>query len=214
MTNIAFRISLPFTDVNLGELYSLCDKVVVYEHPADSSISRTHIHGLLIGCKRKEDTIRNKFFKGVYEKTDYSIKTGHVDIHFITYMSKGIYIPKYTQNVTQDVIDTHTAAWVPKDTPREQVCLVSFNGHLVRQIDESKKKLTKRQLVEVMLVKYREHMDVETVLLLIREVLIAHNEVLGRWKCMDFYDALLMYADADRWMDGIVTQINRRDKKI
>lgn len=208
MTNIAFRISLPFADVNLDELYALCDKVAVFEHPSDAIVQRTHIHGLLIGCKRKEDTLRNKFFKGKYE---YSMKTENVSISFITYMSKGKYIPLYLKNITQDVIDLYTGAWRPKEKPVTN--LVCFNGKLVREIDESKKKLTKRQLIEVMMIKYNERMDTETVLLLIREVLIAHNEVLGRWKCMDFYDALLMYADADRWMDGIVTQINKRDKK-
>lgn len=213
MSNISFRISLSFSDVNLGELYALCDKVVIYEHPADSSVSRTHIHGLLIGCKRKEDTIRNRFFKGIYEKSDYSINTKNVSITFITYMSKGKYVPSYTQNVTPDVIELYTNAWIPKGE-KPVVNLVCFRGKLVPEFDENKKKLTKRQLIEVMMIKYNDNMDVETVLHLIREVLMAHNEVLGRWKCMDFYDALLMYADEDRWMDGIVSQINKRDKKI
>ena len=210
MTNIAFRISLPFDDVNLGELYELCEKVIVYEHPADSSVQRTHIHGLLIACKRKEDTIRNRFFKGKYE---YSMKATGVNIHFITYMSKGRYEPKLVQNINQDVIDVHKEAWVDKSIVKPVSHLVCFDGKLIKEVDESKKKLTKRQLIEIMKSKYSSNLDVEHVLILIREVLMAHNEVLGRWKCMDFYDALLMYADADRWMDGIVRQINKRDQR-
>lgn len=208
MTNIAFRISSPFTDVNLTELYDLCEKVVIYEHPADSSVQRTHIHGLLIACKRKEDTIRNRFFKGKYE---YSMKSLNVTLQFITYMSKGIYTPKYLKNVTQDVIDVHTNAWVDPNAVKPEVKLVSFDGHLVRQVEEPKRIATKRFLVEVMRSKYSKGMDVETCFLMIREVLMAHNQVLGRWKVVDFYDALLMYADADRWLDGIVRQINKRD---
>jgi len=215
MTNIAFRISLPFADVNLDELYALCDSVAIYEHPQDATVKRTHIHGLLIGCKRKEDTIRNRFFKGKYE---YSFKTTYqrglelvpVDMGFITYMAKGIHTAVHIRNISPDEISHFTALWGVK---KPQNILVSFEGHLISEPLESKKKLTKRKLVEIMMIKYNPRMDNETVLLLIREVLIAHNEVLGRWKCMDFYDALLMYADADRWMDGILYQINKRDKK-
>ena len=219
MTNIAFRISLPFSDINLDALYDLCDKVAIYEHPADANVKRSHIHGLLLGCKRKEDTIRNKFFKDKYE---YSMKSTYknckeqivkVDIGFMTYMSKGKYEPSFLKGITMVEADYYNSLW---NAPKQTKVLVAFNGHLIAQPENitTRKKLTKRQLIDVMMEKYKPEASTESVLILIRECLIAHNEVLGRWKCMDFYDALLMYADEDRWMDGILNQINKRDRKI
>lgn len=218
MTNIAFRISLPFIDVKLDELYALCDRVAIYEHPADATVERTHIHGLLLGCKRKEDTIRNNFFKDKYEysmKTKYKNRAGRavpVDINFMAYMAKGIYDPSFLKGITMVEADYYKSLWAKRE-PANVVC---FEGKLTtEQIEKAwkVKRLTKRQLIDTMMISYHHNMETEEVLLLIREVLMANNEVLGRWKCMDFYDALLMYADADRWMDGIVYQINKRDRK-
>lgn len=105
--NIAFRVSLAFSDVKLEQLYEDCEKVIVYEHPADDEVSRTHIHGLCIGYKHKDDTFR-KFFKGKYEYalTLKNKKTGApVDETFITYMSKGCYDPVYVKNVSDEEIE-------------------------------------------------------------------------------------------------------------
>ena len=104
MKNFAFRVSSSYdeTKEHLANLFELCEKVAIYQHDADEEISRTHIHGLLIGCTKGEDTIRNRFFKGKYQSADYELKTRYevkeglmqvkrkydVDEKYIIYMSK------------------------------------------------------------------------------------------------------------------------------
>lgn len=104
--NFGFRIHLPFADVKLDNLYEDCEKVIVYEHPPDDEVKRLHIHGLCIGYKYKDDTLR-KHFKGKYEYalTFKNKKTGGpVDETYITYMSKGEYDPLYVKNFHDDEI--------------------------------------------------------------------------------------------------------------
>jgi len=122
MPDFAFRISVPWiecSDVVLSFLKDISDKLVIYEHEADEDVMRTHIHGLIIGCQRSDDTLRNKLFKVNYTKnyelkSTYKTKTGTypVDEKYITYMSKGNLEPSYFHGITKEAIDEYKAAWV------------------------------------------------------------------------------------------------------
>lgn len=104
--NFAFRVHDEFCNVDLSELYELCDKVAVYQHDADEEVNRTHIHGVCIGCSKKEDTVR-KLFKGKYEYalTFKNKKTGgEVNSTYIAYMSKGCYEPVYVKNISDEEV--------------------------------------------------------------------------------------------------------------
>lgn len=202
MSSFVFRISSEYADVTLDELFELCTKVVVYQHTADESVKRTHIHGLIEGCSRKEDTVRNKFFKGKYE---YSMKT-KVDDNFITYMSKGNLDPVYVKGYDPELIVLRKSQWVSQQ-PKATVKLV--DGKLVKGVDETKKR-TKRELIEIMRSKYEVGMLDTVILKMIRKVLIDNNEVIGMYKVLDYFDSLLMYSDKERWIEMMASKINSR----
>ena len=127
MKNFAFRVSSLYdeTKEHLANLFELCEKVAIYQHDADEEISRTHIHGLLIGCTKGEDTIRNRFFKGKYQSADYELKTRYevkeglmqvkrkydVDEKYIIYMSKGVLDPMFLKVFTKEETDAFKAQW-------------------------------------------------------------------------------------------------------
>lgn len=104
--NIAFRVHLEYSAVDLGDLYESCKKMIIYQHDADDEVNRTHIHGLCIGYDKRDDTFR-KYFKGKYEYalTLKNKKTGGpVDETYIAYMSKGCYDPVFVKNFSDEEI--------------------------------------------------------------------------------------------------------------
>jgi len=121
--NFAFRISVSYQDANIRllELFDMCEKVAVYEHEADDEVSRTHIHGLIMNCSRKEDTLRNKIFKPNWKK-DYQLATTYrsgkdliitpVSESYITYMAKGKLDPQYVKGFTKEFIDECKGKWI------------------------------------------------------------------------------------------------------
>lgn len=207
MTSIAIRITDEFSNVNLTELFELCGKVAVYQHNADATVKRTHIHILLQECDRKYDTIRTKFMKGKFE---YSMKQKQkdgrpVDDGYIAYMSKGQFDPVYVKGYDPELIaQRKKEGYSPTVTE-----VKAIDGKLVRTVDEKAKK-TKRELIEIMRSKYVEHMPDTEILKMIRKVLTQNNEVIGMYKVLDFYDALLMYSDKTRWIEMMASKINSR----
>lgn len=123
MNNFAFRISVPWNDcrdVVLNYLKDISATLVIYEHEADEEVMRTHIHGLIMGCQRSDDTLRNKLFKVMFTK-NYELKSTFkrkgggplpVSLNYITYMSKGKLEPSYFHGITKEEIDAYRAAWV------------------------------------------------------------------------------------------------------
>lgn len=205
MSNFAFRISVAYEETKLDDLYELCERVIIYQHNADSSVKRTHIHGLIFGCTRKEDTVRNRFFKGKYE---YSMKS-KVDDKFITYMSKGILEPVYVKGFDPELVRLRTTEWQDHKSAPGTTQVVLVDGKLVKEIPEKKKK-TKRELIEIMVSHYEPHMSDLNMLKVIRKVLIDNNEVVGMYKVLDYYDSLLMFGDKSRWLEMMASKINSR----
>jgi len=123
MPDFAFRISVPWTECShivIPYLKDICSTLVIYEHEADEDVMRTHIHGLIMGCQRSDDTLRNMLFKKEFTK-NYELKstfktrdkgTQPVGLKFITYMSKGKLEPQYFHGITKEAIDEYKAAWV------------------------------------------------------------------------------------------------------
>jgi len=125
----AFRVSRSFNEVGdlLKQLYEWSESVVIYEHEADEDVSRTHIHGLIIGCQRKEDTLRDKIFK-INWKKDYQLATTYKDnqdkVHpvnegYVTYMAKGHLSPMLIQNFSEEKINDLKSKWIVYDTAKK-----------------------------------------------------------------------------------------------
>lgn len=209
MSSFAFRISSAYDDVKLDELFELCERVIIYQHNADTSVKRTHIHGLVFGCTRKEDTVRNRFFKGKY---DYSLKS-KVDDMFITYMSKGKLDPVFVKGFDPELIGLRKSEWQDhRITPTVDVS------------DKSSNKKTKKELLRIMLETYdsqwaevdkkssMRYMSLDSVLRHIRKILIDNNEVIGMYKVMDYYDSFMMYGNEDGWLEMVASKINSRTR--
>ena len=96
--------------------------------------------------------------------------------------------------------------WV--DHTKVNVKLV--DGKLVREV--GKNKLSKRELIDIMMADYKIYMPMEDVIKLIRKTLIKNNEVLGLYKVMDYYDALLMYGNKTEFTALIISKINSRGR--
>lgn len=148
MSHYAIRISRSYQDISgsIIKMAELSDKSVWYEHPTDDFVSRTHVHGLLLSSSIKTDTVKNWIKKelGVTEfnKSDwafsnsFALKTGGKILitldnytKYITYMSKGIYDPKYNKGFSEDFIIGCKNGWVepvkqPQLTPEGKISWV------------------------------------------------------------------------------------------
>lgn len=228
--NLAIRVSRPYGDIHEWCEELKAEKKIVFQHDADDEVSRTHIHMLVIGSSIKPDALKYRFKKlyGDIDKTDWSFvnsfKEGGKSVpispdssdKFITYMSKGHLTPVLSVGYDPFKILELSQQWKdPKTT-----ALKTEGGKFVRvpkEIKEDSKKKTKRDLIEIMVCKGKDEdvdpSDTTAVVRLIREVLVKHNEVLGMYKVMDYYDGYMMYADKERFVDMVVAKINSRVPK-
>lgn len=206
--NLVIRISREYDVIKPWFETFTADKCIVYEHPKDDKVSRTHCHVLVYNASVKPDNMKyhlKKIDSTLKGRTDWVFSEKEVNDKFITYMSKGIHNPKMYKGYTEDEINKYKSEWV------NPVSLKVDNGKLVidKPVKETKKK-TKRELIELMKARYTEDMDTHEICKLIRKVLIENNEVIGLYKFTDYYDALLMYGNKERFLDMVVTKINSR----
>lgn len=159
MSVFAFRISASYADIGstLLKLIDLTEKVAIYEHPADEKVANTHIHGLLMTCSRKEDTLREKFFKKHW-KGKYQLATTYKDQDdnvqpvnegYVSYMSKGKFEPSFVKGFTTDKISELKAKWVnhtrtdpavdsasPDKKKKESVCIFDIILKVSKMCDQ------------------------------------------------------------------------------
>jgi len=127
MTSHAFapRIALPYADISgIFDHWALhCKQLIVYEHPADLKVRRTHCHILIIGSDIQEEALKRKF-KKFYPHIDttkgnsfwkWASEYGTPGLSFITYMAKGKYDPKYVHEIKFDLIEYYKALWEDPD---------------------------------------------------------------------------------------------------
>lgn len=206
--NKAIRVSRDYISIQSWFDTFTYDKIAVYEHPKDEEVSRTHCHILVYGLSVKSDNLKyhlKKIDSTLNGRTDWSFSDKEVDDNFITYMSKGTLSPKLLKGYDTDYIESLRLKWI------DPVQMKIEKGKIVvdKPITESKKK-SKRELLELMKTRYTSDMSTTEVCKLIRRILIENNEVLGLYKVMDYYDALIMYSDKERFLDLIVSKINSR----
>lgn len=228
--NLAIRVSRPYGDIQEWCEELKAEKKIVFQHDADDEVSRTHIHMLVIGSSIKPDALKYRYKKlyGDIDKTDWSFVNSFKDDgktvpispdssdKFITYMSKGHLAPVLSVGYDPFKVLELSRQWKdPKTT-----ALKTEGGKFVRvpkQIKEDSKKKTKRDLIEIMVCKGKDEDidpdDTTTIISMIREVLVKHNEVLGMYKVMDYYDGYMMYANKERFVDMVVAKIQSRIPK-
>jgi hypothetical protein len=223
MANFAFRISSLYDAVSvaISELINMSQQVIIYQHEADEDVNRTHIHGLIMGCKRKEDTIRNKFFKGTYESSDYELKTTYkdrkgkswpVDEKYITYMSKGVLQPVYNKNFAPELVEEYRRQWVHYDKVEEK-----------NSTEPKKKKVENAftsctQIIEEFLPHRTvlgclgEHWNYtdQEIVVAIRKWANKYQKGISMYKCRDYYDIIISQQNGWKYDIGVMTLIDKR----
>jgi len=227
--NLAVRISRSYEEIKEWVTQLKGQSFILYQHDADDEISRTHVHFLIIGSELKPDAMKARYKKlyGDIDKTDWSfISSFKVDgkataitvensTKFVTYMSKGSLVPLHSNGYDPIEVLRLTQLWVDP----EQKQLECKHGKFIRkskEVPEVKKK-SRRNLIEVMLDRGKDEDinpdDTHAVLRMIRKVLVEHNEVVGMWKVMEYYDAWMMYGHKDQWINMIARKIEFRNNK-
>lgn len=205
--NLAVRVTRSYVDVSDWVTSIKADNVAVFEHEKDDEINRTHIHMLLIGSELKPDALKARYKKlyGTIDAKDWSFKTAETDTdRFITYMSKGVLLPKFIHGYSVEDIAQFTAKWV---SPRTMVQLE--NGKFVRHTEEPPKK-AKIELLEQMRSQLCDSDSTRCILKKIRKVLVDNKQVIGQYKMLDYYDSLMMYSRKDEWLNSMERKINSR----
>lgn len=114
------RISRSYQDVS-GIFVTIsedCDRIWVYEHPADDKVTRVHCHFLVIGARRDPKGYKNmSSYKAcsLEGNKDHAYKTYDAKYKFecLTYFSKGVYDPVLCKKVDDLVVsEEHKALWV------------------------------------------------------------------------------------------------------
>lgn len=191
------------------------EKVVAYEHPA-SDTKCVHIHALVWGWKKGEDTLRNlckRLSKGSYECKSKIRRGGDaVNEDFITYMSKGKYEPVYLMGWCEEFIREKKEKGYDK--------IYTSGGKLV--IDKGVKvdgtappRKTRKDIVKDIVDDIGEgirRLDERDICEVIRKHLIRNNEVVGMYKVIDLYDSVLMYGSPDQWLDMVSRKIISRTR--
>jgi len=122
------RITRPYTD--LVRIFSnwteVSDQVLVYEHPAGVSrrtgkAQKIHCHVLIQGCLIGEEALKKRIKNMIqlsgnadwsWTKKEYSDPK-----KYITYMTKGIYQPKYNKGYDPEELEACRDHWVEKILP-------------------------------------------------------------------------------------------------
>lgn len=228
MANFAFRITVAYEELGLAllSLYDMSERIAIYEHEADEDVNRTHIHGLIMGCCRKEDTVRTKFFKGKYEATDYELKTKFqdrnkrwwpVDDKYITYMSKGRLQPQYVKGYSFEETEEFRKQWIDFDavnTAKESSGIKVGDEHAAVAASPPKKQMTVYSHCTAIIDGMKDKNNGLIGHNIIDEILAYANKnklPMGAYKARDWYDCILQQAKPAKFRNMIVALIEKRD---
>jgi hypothetical protein len=203
----AIRITRSYNEVSEWVEAIPSTKIVVFQHDADGSVQRTHVH-MYVETTLKPDAMKARY-KKVYnqiDKGDWSFKTATEDADkYITYMSKGVLDPKFVVGFEEDKLNELKSKWIdPKATK-----VVLQDGKLVKQTKEITAP-TKRQMLEEMIATIGEGTTTRETLVVIRKILMKYNQVIGQYKMMDYYDSIVMYSKPESWMYSMEKLITRK----
>lgn len=200
------------------------DTIVVYEHPADAQVSRTHCHAFVWGLKNPTDTVKNwiRLVTGEMkpDKDKWRFSTTWKDSHtgkrhpvendgkMITYMHKGRYDCKYYKGIDQTQLKAYESEWVD----RTKSTLSVKNGKFVKKLPEDGgKALTRWEMLEKIREIYdpKKHNEDDT-LDLIRNEFERNRQVVGLYKILDFYDALMFYENKTQLYGQVKNALAKR----
>lgn len=90
------------------------ETMVVYEHPKDEKVNRTHCHMVITGTNVDKKQLRNIASKYIDVKgnENCSFKEFNGDKKAYVYMTKGVHDPKYLLCIPKSQADEWKASWV------------------------------------------------------------------------------------------------------
>jgi len=210
-----FRLTRPWSEIAplIQPLIDGCQAFVVYEHPFDTEIARTHVHGVLVACKWGEDSIRTKFMKVICpEKADYMLsKTYKVKgVHVRKLLDDGVFVyqskgnePKFQKGFADKMLAEQRAKWVdPRASKSTEGKTILEKVATIRKIDMLKEM--------IQLVGESRSYETEHVLKCVRDVLVKHDQVVGMYKMMDYHDAVCMRDEKSSFIRCLASKINMR----
>jgi len=203
---LKIRVSRPYDDLKefIEKLADACEVLVVYEHQADDSVSRTHIHAYVEDPKVSTDTMKNWVRKAlnpsgilpfVFPKADWSF-TSATDRGFITYLSKGHLDPLFVKGIEEEACRLLKTEWVDKPVKKGKVQYILKVENPVQQklrqtemVDEIRRRVNDYKGEE-----YDGKYDPIRVVRIIKQVVvIENNTVCGRYKFRDYYDTVMAH---------------------
>jgi len=191
---LKIRVSRPYDDLKLfsEKLADACDACVIYEHEADASVSRTHIHAFVEGPKVSTDTMKNWVKKALnvtaFPKADWSF-VGATDRGFITYLSKGNIDPKFFKGISDEDIRTLKTAWVQREERPKKTQYVLKNENPEQQ------RLRQWEMVEEIRKRFTNGDSDTLVKIIIQVVMVENRTICGRYKIRDYFDTVMATRD-------------------
>lgn len=210
-SDIAFRVTFSLEELTTvwDRIEEACDRFVLVEHKADAKVSRTHVHGYVVGLRVTIPSIKNWITETVLRKvnrSDWSFKSSYknpitkqtcgVDEKIIVYMLKGHLWPYIHKGYTADQIHEFQRLWVSKR---------QIQTDLLDQ--ESDGKVTFYQMVEQIETKLNLYQRDVTPRDVIKEIIHVHrlnHKMISRYKIRDFYDTLNARMNPDSFVDQIL----------
>lgn len=178
-------------------LPDICEQTIWYEHHQDHKVSRTHCHGVIIGCKVSVETLKNwlMYETTQWDRSSWSFKKSYkvngilhdVDLKFIIYMSKGQHDPVYNHNVSN--VNQYKDAWIERS--KVQSDIRDFTDPDRKEDQKTRWEMLQEIKRRMSLFEYETSTSqlIETIVDVFR-----HNKVImSRYKVRDMYDSYMAY---------------------
>lgn len=233
MSHYAIRISREYQDISgaIVKMAGLSEKSVWYEHTADASVSRTHVHGLLLCSAIKTDTVKNWIKKELnvteFSKSDWAFTTYYIDKltkqravitdknyeKYIIYMTKGKLDPKYNDGFTIDFLNQCKAGWVePEKKPQLEGGKISWK--VIQPETPKEKKLREWELLEFLNEKCHKELnavwDRDKAIPIIVNGLKEQKHCLSKFKVKEWVEKVQMYGYKKSFIDDVIEYMRPR----
>lgn len=223
-------LRLPYNDLSgIIQVWSeSCDSMAVYEHQADESVKTTHVHMIMLGCKYKTSEPLKRLYYKMFPNTPTSEGNGlwswsnkdhpEPNIQFITYMSKGVYAPKYVKNIPTEKVEELRGMW---SEPTPKTLTQTF-------INSKEPKLTNHTLMlkvvnlilephqdkpEEFKKNYLANLEDRLWLYYIRKIIIQEKQMKFTYKVCDIFESCQMYYNKNSWLSDCLYIINKKRGK-
>ena len=216
------RWSRAYVDISgaVGYVSNHCEELVAVEHEADDEVARTHVHMYVKGVTVTKQTLINQVQKAVpgIARSDYIHTTTYkdretgemkpIDKGLITYISKGSLEPSKLHNISLEEYYEWRAKWVNYENVEYK------KGDIKRYVTiketPKERKLRKQDLLAQMITKCANDFSHANVRKAIKQVIKDNGEILGVYKLVDYYDAIMLRHNDNRFDKMFDDIIERR----